>query len=54
VSLFADPPLHDFPDRAFRALLADPGNLRDLIAALLPDMVDRLDFSRAGSHHPLR
>ena len=31
---FADePPLHDFPDRAIRKLLEDPGNLRNLLAA---------------------
>lgn len=46
MSLFQEPPLHDFPDRAFRQLLSDPGNLRDLVAALLPDVAARLDFSR--------
>jgi len=46
MSLFQAPPLHDFPDRAFRELLSDPSNLRDLIAALLPDIAARLDFSR--------
>jgi hypothetical protein len=46
MSLFDDPPLHDFPDRAIRRLLADPANLRDLLASLLPDLVDRFDFSR--------
>jgi hypothetical protein len=44
--LFDDPPLHDFPDRAIRRLLEDPRNLRDLIAAVLPDLVDRFDFDR--------
>lgn len=44
--LFDDPPLHDFPDRAIRRLLEDPHNLRDLIAAVLPDLVDRFDFER--------
>jgi hypothetical protein len=44
VSLFEDPPLHDFPDRAIRRLLEDPENLRDLIAAVLPDLVERFDF----------
>ena len=27
MALFDDPPLHDFPDRAIRRLLADPANL---------------------------
>lgn len=44
--LFDDPPLHDFPDRAIRRLLEDPGNLRDLIAAVLPDLVEQFDFDR--------
>jgi hypothetical protein len=44
MSLFDDPPRHDFPDRAIRRLLEDPHNLRDLLAAVLPDMVDRFDF----------
>src|SRR5712691_6562000 len=37
---------HDFPDRAFRRMLEDPRNLRDLVAAVLPDLVDRFDFAR--------
>jgi predicted transposase YdaD len=44
--LFDEPPLHDFPDRAIRRLLENPGNLRDLIAAVVPDLVDRFDFDR--------
>jgi hypothetical protein len=44
--LYDDPPLHDFPDRAIRRLMEDPANLRDLVAAVLPGLVDRLDFSR--------
>src|SRR5438067_10619410 len=44
--LFDDPPLTDFPDRAIRRLLEQPGNLRDLIAAVLPDLADRFDFSQ--------
>jgi hypothetical protein len=43
---FDQPPLHDFPDRALRRLLQNPGNLRDLLADLLPDLIDRFDFSR--------
>lgn len=46
MSLWDHPPLHDFPDRAFRELLRDPGNLRNLLAAIVPHLVDRLDFSR--------
>src|SRR5437870_8109245 len=44
--LFDDPPLHDFPDRAFHLLLQDPSNLQNLLASLLPDLVDRFDFSQ--------
>lgn len=39
--------LRDFPDRAVREMLEDPKNLRELIAAVLPDLVDGFDFSRA-------
>jgi putative YhgA-like transposase len=46
MSLFDEPPLHDFPDRAIRRLLENPSNLRDLIAAVVPDLVDRFDFER--------
>jgi hypothetical protein len=46
MSLSDESPLHDFPDRAIRKLLENPANLRDLIAAVLPDLVDRFDFSR--------
>jgi predicted transposase YdaD len=44
--LVDEPPLHDFPDRAIRKLLEDPHNLRDLLAAVVPDLVDRLDFEQ--------
>src|SRR5437867_8545568 len=45
--LFDEPEyLHDFPDRAIRRLLHDPSNLSELIAALLPDLVARFDFSQ--------
>src|SRR4051794_12942914 len=44
--LFDEPPLHDFPDRAIRRLLENPGNLRDLITAVVPDLVDQFDFER--------
>jgi predicted transposase YdaD len=42
--LFDEPPLHDFPDRAIRHILQQPDNLRNLVAAVLPDLVDRFDF----------
>jgi hypothetical protein len=46
MSLFDEPPLHDFPDRAIRKLLENPHNLRDLLEAVVPDLVDRFDFDR--------
>jgi hypothetical protein len=47
MSFFADPPLHGFPDRAIRQLLADWRNLRDLLAEVVPDLAGRFDFERA-------
>jgi predicted transposase YdaD len=44
--LFDDLPLHDFPDRAIRRMLENPANLRDVIAVVLPNLVDRFDFDR--------
>src|SRR5262245_16764547 len=41
----SDPLLHDFPDRAIRSLLQDLRNLRELLAALLPELVDRFHFA---------
>jgi predicted transposase YdaD len=38
--------LHDFPDRAIRHLLENRDNLRELIAEILPHLVDRFDFDR--------
>jgi hypothetical protein len=46
MSLFDDPPLRDFPDRAIRRLLSDPHNLRDLIAEVSTDLAAALDFDR--------
>jgi hypothetical protein len=46
MSLFDDPPLRDFPDRAIRRLLLDPYNLRDLIAGVAGDLAAALDFDR--------
>jgi hypothetical protein len=42
----SDDSLHDFPDRAIRKLLEDPANLRELIATVLPALVDRFDFTQ--------
>jgi hypothetical protein len=41
-----DDPLHDFPDRAFRRLLEEPHNLRDLLADLAPDLARRFDVEQ--------
>lgn len=41
-----DEPVRDFPDRAFRMLLENPDNLRELIGDLVPDVAARLDFPR--------
>ena len=46
MSFFEDPPLRDFPDHAMRRLLEEPANLRDLVSAVLPDLVAALDFTR--------
>lgn len=40
-------PLHDFPDRAIRSLLANPHNLAELVTAVVPDLASALDFLRA-------
>ena len=44
--------LHDFPDRALRAALADPTNLRDLLVLALPDLAPRLDLAQAKRIEP--
>ena len=44
--------LHDFPDRALRAALADPKNLRDFLVLALPDLAPRLDLTRAKRIEP--
>jgi hypothetical protein len=46
MSLFDDPPLHDFPDRALREALKHPDNLRELLEAIVPDLAARLDFTQ--------
>jgi putative YhgA-like transposase len=52
MSLFDQPPLHDFPDRAIRELLQDPRNLRDLLTARMPDLAARFDFARVEIVEP--
>src|SRR5437867_2872861 len=52
MSLFDQPSLHDFPDRAIRDALQDPRNLRDLLTARLPDLAVRFDFDRAEVVEP--
>src|SRR5258708_3860394 len=42
-----DSPLHDFPDRAIRQALQQPGNLRDLLNAVVPDLAPGFDCERA-------
>src|SRR5262245_37797794 len=37
---------HDFPDRAIRDALAQPGNLRELLGRVTPALADRLDYTR--------
>jgi hypothetical protein len=46
MSLFDDPPLRDFPDRAIRRLLSEPHNLRDVVAAVAGELAAALDFER--------
>ena len=36
MSFFDDPPLHDFPDRAFRLLLSQPANLSEVVERVAP------------------
>ena len=45
--IYDDPPLHDFPDRAIRRLLENPGNLADLLAAAAPALAPHFDCNRA-------
>jgi hypothetical protein len=52
MSLFDNPPLHDFPDRALRQALEDPDNLRDLLRVALPGLVDRFDFGQVQLVRP--
>ena len=47
MSFFDDPPLHDFPDRAFRLLLSQPANLREVVEHVAPALVAKFDFERS-------
>ena len=40
------PQVRDFADRALRDELRNPENVRDFVREALPDLVDRLDFSK--------
>jgi hypothetical protein len=44
--LFDEAYLRQFPDRAIRLMLEHPQNLRELVAEVLPELVDGFDFSR--------
>ena len=45
--------LHDFPDRAIRRQLQDPGNLRDLLTAVVPALASKFDFAQAELQPPV-
>jgi hypothetical protein len=47
MSLFDNPPLHNFPDRAIREALEQAANLRDVLIEAVPDLAAHLDFNRA-------
>jgi len=45
--------LHDFPDRAIRWQLQQPGNLRDLLGAVVPTLAPHLDCDQAELQSPI-
>jgi hypothetical protein len=47
MSFFDEPPLHDFPDRALRELIAQPANLREVVEHVLPELAPRFRFEQA-------
>jgi Putative transposase, YhgA-like len=47
MTLFDNPPLHDFPDRAIRQAFDHRANLRDALSEAVPHLVARLDCERA-------
>lgn len=46
MAYFDDPPLHDFPDRAIRALQSFPAHLCELVQDVAPTLAPRLDFEQ--------
>ncbi len=44
---FDRPPVHDFPDRAFRDALEQIANLRDVLVEAVPDIASHLVFEQA-------
>ncbi len=47
MSFLDDPPVHQFPDRAYRRLLEDRRNLAEAMQRAHPDLARSLDFARA-------
>lgn len=47
MSFLDDPPVHQFPDRAYRRLLEDRRNLAEAMQRAHPDLAHSLDFTRA-------
>ncbi len=45
-------PVRDFADKAIREALLKPENLRDLVKARVPHLVDGFDFTRAKFQSP--
>ncbi len=50
--LFDRPPVHNFPDRAFREALEQVANLRDVLVEAVPDIASHLDFAHARYVQP--
>ena len=47
MSFLDDPPVHQFPDRAYRRLLEDRRNLAEAVRRAHPQLARRLDFTQA-------
>ena len=50
--LFDRPPVHNFPDRAFREALEQVQNLRDVLFQAVPEIAPCLDFDHADYIKP--
>ncbi len=50
--LFDRPPVHNFPDRAFREALEQAANLRDVLVEAVPDIASHLDFAHTHYIQP--